>query len=34
MKGYENFSFVERKVYEETFVENNSALIERTNRCE
>ena len=28
MKGYDKFSFEERKIYEETFVENNSALIE------
>ena len=28
MKGYDKFSFEERKRYEETFVENNSALIE------
>ena len=28
MKGYDKFPFKERKRYEETFVENNSALIE------
>ena len=28
MKGYDKFPFEERKIYEETFVENNSALIE------
>ena len=28
MKGYDKFLFKERKSYEETFVENNSALIE------
>ena len=28
MKGYKKFPFEERKIYEETFVENNSALIE------
>ena len=28
MKGYNKFPFEERKQYEETFVENNSALIE------
>ena len=28
MKGYDKFPFEERKQYEETFVENNSALIE------
>ena len=28
MKGYDKFPFEERKLYEETFVENNSALIE------
>ena len=28
MKGYDKFTFEERKRYEETFVENNSALIE------
>ena len=28
MKNYKNFSFEERKNYEETFVENNSALIQ------
>ena len=28
MKGYDEFSFEERKRYEESFVENNSALIE------
>jgi len=28
MKGYDKFSFEERKRYEESFVENNSALIE------
>ena len=28
MKGYDKFTFEERKQYEETFVENNSALIE------
>ena len=27
MKGYEKFPFEERKNYEETFVQNNSALI-------
>jgi len=28
MKGYDKFLFKERKSYEETFVESNSALIE------
>ena len=28
LKGYDKFTFEERKQYEETFVENNSALIE------
>ena len=28
MKGYDKFSFEERKLYEETFVQNNSALIQ------
>ena len=28
MKGYDKFPFEERKIYEETFVQNNSSLIE------
>ena len=28
MKNYKNFSFKERKRYEESFVENNSGLIQ------
>ena len=28
MKGYDKFPFEERKRYEETFVQNNSSLIE------